>query len=490
MKKCKAAASLSLFQPRSWKSYFLSWCNSDNGSGGNQQLRTCSTWIAVVVLGWHAGDAIGSQPVAFPEGGSRALHVAAPSKPAAGVPPKSPQNISVWMNEDENSVEHNIIKKSAEIFNRNQHAYRIEVTSFLRRDFESWLHGEAAAGTLPCLLQFDGPYLSAFAWPQYLQPIDQFVPPALLNDLLPTIVTQGTYQGRLYSLGQFTSGMGLWGNRRHLRAAGVRIPTLNAPWSLAEFEQALAKLTALEDVDYAINFAMYYGGSGSEFYAYAYSPILQGFGGDVIDRRDYHTAKGVLDGPQSVAAMKHFQRWIEKGWTRTVLDRTDDFTRGKTALSWNGHWVYRMYEKALGKDLVLLPLPDFGHGIKTGMGSLNWGISSTCHEPAGAWAFLAHLMSVKEILRMTNANGAPPARRSALAHSPQYGTQGPLILFVEQLEVGGVPRPTTPAYGTISKAFTKAVSNIIHGGDVQSELSQAADIIDQTIAAHRGYPYP
>jgi multiple sugar transport system substrate-binding protein len=282
--------------------------------------------------------------------------------------------------------------------------------------------------------------------------------------------------------------MGLWGNRPHLRAAGLRIPTLNAPWSLEEFEQALAKLTALEDVDYAINFAIYSKGGG--FYVYAYSPILQGFGGDLIDRRDYRTAKGVLDGPQSVAAMKHFQRWIEKGWTRAVFDRQDDFERGKTALSWNGHWVYRRYEKALGKDLVLLPLPDFGHGIKTGMGSLNWGIPSTCHEPAGAWAFLAHLMSVKEILRMTNANGAPPARRSALAQSPLYGTQGPLRLFVEQLEAGGVPRPATPAYGTISKAYTKAVSNIINGGDVQSELSQAADIIDRTTAAHRGYPYP
>jgi len=52
-------------------------------------------------------------------------------------------------------------------------------------------------------------YLSAFAWPGYLQPIDRFVPPDVLRDFLPSIVAQGTYRGRLYSLGEYDSGMGL-----------------------------------------------------------------------------------------------------------------------------------------------------------------------------------------------------------------------------------------------------------------------------------------
>jgi hypothetical protein len=76
--------------------------------------------MAVVFLGWHAGDVFGSQSVALPDGGSRALHVAAPIKPAAGMPP-SPKNIIVWMHDDEDSDEYNVIKESAEIFNRNQH---------------------------------------------------------------------------------------------------------------------------------------------------------------------------------------------------------------------------------------------------------------------------------------------------------------------------------------------------------------------------------
>jgi len=488
MTKCRAASFLNVFQAEKSKDCSPLRDGRNTKCGEDQRWHLKALCLAIALLCWHAGNAIGQQSAAFPDDDSSASHIAAPSKPATQVPPQSPKNISVWILDDLGSTEADITRKSAEIFNRNQHAYKIELTPLVRSDYDSWIHGEAIAGTLPCLLQFDGTLLASFAWPEYLQPIDQFVPPALLNDLLPSIVTQGTYQGRLYSLGQFDSGLGLWGNRRYLRAAGVRIPTLNAPWNLAEFEQALAKLTALEEVDYAIDFAFYYVISAS--YAYAYSPILQGFGGDLIDRRNSHTAKGVLDGPESVEAMKHFQSWVQKGWAKAVFDRQDDFERGKTALAWNGHWVYRRYEKALGNDLVLLPLPDFGHGIKTGMGSMTWGISSTCPDPAGAWAFLAHLMSVKEILRMTNVNGAPPARRSALAQSLLYGTQGPLRLFVEQLDVGGVSRPATPAYSTIGVAFTNAVLNIIDSGDVQSELSKAAEVIDRTIAAHHGYPYP
>jgi multiple sugar transport system substrate-binding protein len=82
-----------------------------------------------------------------------------------------------------------------------------------------------------------------------------------------------------------------------------------------------------------------------------------------------------------------------------------------------------------------------------------------------------------------------PARKSALALSRLYGPNGPLNLYVQQIEKGwAVPRPPTPAYGAITKAFAEAVDHIIQGADVQTELSQAAARIDQDIQAHNGYP--
>ena len=103
--------------------------------------------------------------------------------------------------------------------------------------------------------------------------------------------------------------------------------------------------------------------------------------------------------------------------------------------------------------------------------------------------FLAHLLSTREVLHASNGNGAIPSRRSALAQSPLYRDRGPLRVFVEQLDAGsGVPRPATPAYGMISRSFSRAVTAIVAGNPVQPALSEAARTIDEEIDRNRGYP--
>lgn len=395
--------------------------------------------------------------------------------------------INVWTHEAANTPAFGALKAAAEAFNHTQHTRRISIVPSIYRYYDERVQSAAATGTLPCVLDIDGPFVPVFAWRGYLQSIDGFVSKALRDDLLHTILAQGTYNGRLYTLGQFESGLGLWANKRYLERVGARIPTIQAPWTLDEFEQTLAALTALEEIDYALDFALYT--RRGEFYSYSLAPMVQGFGGDLVSRDVNPVARGVLDGPQSVAALTRFQHWLQAGWTRAVFDRADDFEKGIVALSWTGHWKYPNYDAALGKDLILLPLPDFGEGVKTGMGSWSWGITSTCRDPRGAWTFLEYLMSTREIMRTTTANGAVPARQSILARSALYGRGGRLHIFADQLNAGfGVPRPKTPGYNTISRSFSSAVSEIIAGADVQTTLTDAANRIDAEFAANRGYP--
>jgi len=396
--------------------------------------------------------------------------------------------ISVWTHNLPGSVEGDVLAATVKEFEQAQSDYKMELVPISPEIYADRVTGSAQSGSLPCVLEFDGPYLYNFAWPGYLQPIDRFVSTELKADFLPSIIAQGTFNGKLYSLGQFDSGLAIYGNRRYLEAAGVRLPTFDEPWNLAEFEEVLEKLTALPEVEHAIDMKINYG--RGEFYTYGFSPILQSFGGDLIDRQTYQQASGVLDGPRSVEAMQHFQSWFEKGWASKSTTLDDEFYESKkAALSWVGHWMYNPHARGLGPDLVLLPMPDFGFGPKTGMGSWSWGITSNCQDPAGAWAFIEYLLSPQEILRMTDANGAVPARRSVRAQSRLYGETGPLHLFVQQLESDrAVPRPITPAYATISTAFAEAVDNIINGADVKAELSRAAQKIDQDIKEHQGYP--
>jgi len=91
---------------------------------------------------------------------------------------------------------------------------------------------------------------------------------------------------------------------------------------------------------------------------------------------------------------------------------------------------------------------------------------------------------------MTNANGAVPARKSAIEKSELYAEGGLLNLFVQQLEGGvAVARPQTPAYPTITNTFKEVIWNIIAGADVKTELDNAVRIIEQDIQDNDGYPF-
>jgi multiple sugar transport system substrate-binding protein len=397
-----------------------------------------------------------------------------------------PVTISVWTHAGQGG-EREAVQQFMQDFNAKQTKYAVELIELPDGSYTDQVNAAALAGDLPCLLDFDGPLLYNFAWSGYLSPmtIDQTV----LDDFLPSIIEQGTYNGELYSLGQFDSGLAIWGNKAYLEEAGVRIPTgINDAWTLEEFEAALAALQALDQVEYALDMHFNYG--RGEWYTYGFSPLLQGFGGDLIDRSDYTKASGTLDGPESLSAMQHLQDWVNAGYINPGQTTDDDFYGSKiSALAWVGHWMYPDHSAALGDDLVLIPMPDFGGGAATGMGSWNWGITSSCPNPEGAMAFLEHMIEPENILIMTDKNGAVPARKSALAQRAElYGEGGPLNVFIQQLEGGvAVPRPITPAYATITSEFAFAVDTIVNGGDVQQALSDAAAAIDQDIEDNQGY---
>ncbi len=187
--------------------------------------------------------------------------------------------------------------------------------------------------------------------------------------------------------------------------------------------------------------------------------------------------------------MTWFQDLFKQGYSNPLPADDTDFTSSRSALSWFGHWAYPVYSQALGENLLVLPALNLGMGAKTGMGSWNWGITSSCKTPDAAWQVLNFLLSPNEIARMSNANGAIPARKSVIAQSKLYAPNGPLYVFVQQLQMGiAEPRPITPAYPAITSAFSKAVINISDGANVKEELNKAVQAIDQDIKDNQGYP--
>jgi len=306
-----------------------------------------------------------------------------------------PVTVEVWFHSGKGE-EREVLDAQVEEFNSSQDAIVIDAVQLPEGSYNDQVNAAALAGDLPCLLDFDGPFLYNYAWSGYLAPLDDYVSDDLKGDFLPSIINQGTYGGSLYSLGTFDSGLAIWGNKTYLDAAGVRIPTgIEDAWTKEEFIDALEKLQALDEVEYAIDFKMNYG--AGEWFTYGFAPMMQSWGGDLIDRNEYMSADGVLNGAEAVESMTFFQSLFADGYANAEPAGDDCFYGDKScALAWVGHWMWGPHSDGLGDELVLLPMPTFGEKAATGMGSWNWGLTSSCENPDAAWEFLNFLVSQKK----------------------------------------------------------------------------------------------
>ena len=395
--------------------------------------------------------------------------------------------VSVWVHAGP-GPERDVYVASVKAFNESQKEIKVDLVALPEGSYGDQVNAAALAKKLPCILDFDGPMVYNYAWTKKIIPLDGFAElSAIKADLLPSLVRQGTFNNKLYSLGQFDSGLAIWGNKKLLTQAGVRIPTkVSEAWTLAEFEDAMKKLKAA-GVAFPLDMKFNYG--VGEWFTYGYSPIVQSFGGDLINRKDFKSATGAINGPEAIKAMTTLQGWVKAGYVNAATKDDSDFVKGKAALSYVGHWTFGDYKKALGDDLVLIPMPKFGAKAVTGAGSWNFGISADCKAPAAAAKVLGYLMSPAEISRVTEVNGAVPGTFKALNASKNFAKGGTLEVYSQQAaEKVALVRPETPAYPTITTAFAEAVNNIVAGSDVKSELDKAAKKINQNIEDNKGYP--
>jgi multiple sugar transport system substrate-binding protein len=369
----------------------------------------------------------------------------------------------------------------------------VNLTLVPEGQYTDQVNAAAAAGDLPALLDFDGPNLANLAWSGSIVSLEECIPDDVRSNLLSSIVSAGTYAEALFAVGSFDSGLGLYAWQSALDEVGARIPTgPEDAWTAEETEQILRDLQTA-GYEHPLDIKVWYGTQG-EWMTYGFSPILQSAGTDLVNR-DTLEADGTLNSPEAVEALTRFQTWAEEGLIDTEAVDDTNFTSGAAPISWVGHWMYNPYKEAAGDDLVVLPLPDWGAGSKTGLGSWMWAITSAGAEidPDAAWAVIEYAISDEPIIAITDVNGAVPATQSALAQAEAFGEGGELEIFKVQLEGApdiAVPRPITPGYPTVTSEFWGAMDEILLGADVQTALDEAAAAIDADVEANEGYPAP
>jgi multiple sugar transport system substrate-binding protein len=441
--------------------------------------------LAVAACG---GSAATSAPAATDASGATTAPAA--TEAPAGSQAAAATTIQVWAHQGQDN-EVAATKASVEAFNALNNGITAELTFIPEGDYGKTL-GSTGAADLPDVVEVPGENISSLVYAQKICPIDGVVSQATLDNQITSTKAEGTVGDKRYAVAQFDSGLALYGNKAMLDAAGVAYPTTwDKAWTADEFEAALKALAAKDEDGKVLDIKENYAGTWP---GYAFLPIVNSAGYLAVKGG---AAEGNLNAQPVADALTRFA-----SWKQYVDPSADDkaFTDKRAALAWVGHWQYTVNKDSLGEDLVVIPLPNFGAGTKSGQGSYAWSMSCATQNQAAVGTFLDFMMTDEQIGALVDVNGAAPGTTTSTQKSALYKQGGPLQLYADQLAAscgGGdvemtpacvdVPRTISPAWPVINDAFSKAFWNIYNGADAKAELDAAAKTIDQDYADNNGY---
>jgi multiple sugar transport system substrate-binding protein len=403
----------------------------------------------------------------------------APSSGGGGT--SSGGDLTLWTHNAGNKEELAIVNQIVSDYNATNPKAKVKLQAFPQAAYNDAVTAAATAKKLPCILDIDAPIVPNWAWAGYLVPLD--LPQDMVAKQLPS--TLGKWKDKLYSIGYYDAALGLFARKSALDAAGLPVATVDKPWTAQQFNQGLAKLKG--SGKYPIVFDLGTGDPTPEWWTYGYSPFLQSFGGDLIDRNSYTTASGVLNGDKALAWANWLQELIKNKYTpaKSGTDPFADFVNGKSAMVWSGSWSATNLKKV--KDGVVMPPPDFGAGPKIGGGSWQWGISSGCGNKSGALDYLKFSLNPKYLSQFVTKLNLIPATEETAAMSPGWEQDGAKRFFLDESQKFALIRPPTPGYPYITTTFAKAAQDIVAGGNPKKILDQAAKNIDQNLKSNNNY---
>lgn len=402
-----------------------------------------------------------------------ALFITGCGKQSRTSPESSAQVVTIWAHEGQ-PEEKQTLQNIVDAFNNTQTGITAKIEFKQEQGYGDRVNAAAISGQLPDILEVDGPYTARFADIGILDPIGTDIPSEMRDDFLDTIISQGTYNGRLYTLGAFDSTVALFYDRALMEECGISPPDkVENAWAWDDFVSALRVIKEKKPDILPLETFMSWGG---EWLTYAFTPLMWSNNGQLISEDGTRTS-GVLDSNDNIEALTLWQQLFSEGLA-DVNAPEGQFERGRAAMAWGVFNRWPIYKEA-GLDFAMTPLPFF---IKPASpsGSWCWGITKQCSNREPAVKVLTWILDPEQgIAPMCRANGGIPARNSAVPLMPDYAATRQL--FIDQLNISGRSRPATPGYATLTSELSRALGDIARGSDVKETLARAAKAVDMTL---------
>lgn len=421
--------------------------------------------VPLVVAGCLATGAGSTTPP--PTAGATGATTGAPSASAS-----ISGTITFWDSYSEGGGQNNVVTTLDQLIAKFEQQYpnvTVKHQEIGYSDLRQKLVTGIAGGVLPDVLRADIVWVPEFANDGALLALDQAMPDfqQLASQTFDGPLATNKWNGHYYGLPLDTNTRLLFYNTAAFTKAGITSP----PATIADFEADMAKIKASGAAQYAYA----EGGTGS----WNILPWIFSNGGGITDSSLTH-ATGVLNGPQTVAAVQKLYDWLKAGYLSPSilgggLGTTDALGKGQTATIVDGPWMPDIFSNQYPKlGYKLAPFPSGSAGSVSVVGGEDIVVFKQTQNQAAALAFTRFMLSSDAQLAMGKV-GNMPVLKSLTGNSELPSYYG---VFQQQL-LTAQPRTPTPQWSKIDDTVTNAVLAALRGQQsVQQALDAAAATVD------------
>ncbi|WP_242551036.1 fructooligosaccharide transport system substrate-binding protein [Enterococcus sp. AZ170] len=401
---------------------------------------------------------------------------------------KNTGDIKIWVQFSDETPEGKAWQTIVDNFNKEYQGKYKAITEYIPRSgsgggYEDKVNAAITTNSLPDVLTLDGPNTAAYANADVIEPLDEYLDDANMDDVLDSIVQQGTYNEKFYAFGFSESSVGIYYNKQLFKKAGIKedeLPTLDKPWTWNEFKEVCQKLVDEYELP-AINIQL---ASKDEMLTYAYTPFIWSNGGEVVNQSGTE-ALGYFNDPKSAEALQFIQDLVKKGYTtNTPIEK--GFETGKYPMLLSGSWtIADLNENYKELEYGILPYPVSNKTKKlvSPTGSWQVAMSSKTKEKEASATFIKYVTNTESSKIMSLGNSVLPIRKSTI-ELIKNDVSEEMRFLMEQNQKSGHARPVVVAYPQVSRAFQQSIQDASYykeNPDVQKIVDVHAEEMQQVI---------
>lgn len=386
--------------------------------------------------------------------------------------------IKVWVQFSDETPEGKAWQEIVDNFNKEYDGKYKASTEYIPRSgsgggYEDKVNAAITTNSLPDVITLDGPNTAAYAHSKVIAPLDDYLKDADMDDVLDSIIQQGTYDGKMYAFGFSESNVGVYYNKDMFKEAGINdedLPTLDNPWTWSEFENISKKLvdkfkTPAIDMQLA---------SKDEMLTYAYTPFIWSNDGDVVNKEGTK-AEGHFNSDNSEEALEFIQDVVKNGYT-TISPIEKGFETGKYPMLLSGSWVISDLDnnyKDINYGILPYPVSDKTKKLVSPTGSWQLAMTEKTEKKDASAEFIKFATSTESSKIMSLGNSVLPIRKSTIELIKDEVSE-PMKFLMEQNQKSGHARPVVVAYPQVSRSFQQAIQDISYYKE-NPDISKVAD---------------